>query len=146
MSSENIKIKLIADVAVLAEGDVLMVKYKDQNKYDHQTGWFLPDDLLKDFEHPDKAAIRILHEQLKISTKDVMLNHIESFRGNDKSWHLVFHYKTSFSEAPDVIQSEDIEFYDWFDLNNLPDKNEVAHHGWALYTLQEVLKNESESK
>jgi len=33
---------LIADVALLAEGEVLLVRYKDVNKYDHQKGWFLP--------------------------------------------------------------------------------------------------------
>ncbi len=84
--------KLVADVAVFAEGDVLLVKYKDSNKYDHQKGWFLPDDLLKEFEHPDEAAKRILHEQLKIRDVEVSLHSIESFKGNDSSWHMAFHF------------------------------------------------------
>ncbi len=141
LTNSSVKCKLIADIAILAEGDVLLVKYKDKNKYDHQKGWFLPDDLLKDFEHPDDAAIRILHEQLKISDVNVQFDHIESFKGNDKSWHLVFHYKIELPKAPDVTADENIEFYDWFDLDKLPDKNEVAHHGWALYTLEEIFRN-----
>lgn len=133
------RVKLIADVALFAEGEVLLLKYSDVEKYDHQTGWFLPDDSLKEFEHPDDAAIRILHGQLKIVNVQVQLDNIESFQGNDKTWHLVFHYKSKFPEAPDIIQGDNVEFYDWFPLNNLPDKNEVAHHGWALTTIQNIL-------
>lgn len=136
-------VKIIADVAVFAEGEILLVKYKDANKYDHETGWFLPDDLLKDYEHPDDAAIRILHEQLKISDIPVHLTHIESFQGNDRTWHLVFHYKVELTEAPDVIQSGDIEFYDWIALNDLPQKSTVAHNGWALYTIERIMNDKN---
>ena len=34
--------KLIADVCLLNDSKVLLVKYSDTNKYDHQSGWFLP--------------------------------------------------------------------------------------------------------
>lgn len=134
-----LKCKLIADVAVFAEGEVLLVKYRDSNKYDHQKGWFLPDDLLREFEHPDEAAKRILHEQLKISNVDIKLFGMESFKGNDKTWHLAFHYILELPKAPDIFASPDIEFYDWIDLNELPDPKEVAHHGWALYTIESML-------
>lgn len=52
--------KLVADVALLAEGHVLMVRYRDTSKYDNQSGWFLPDDFLAHLEHPDDAAKRIV--------------------------------------------------------------------------------------
>lgn len=35
---------LIADVAVLSGGKVLLVKCNDVDKYDGEVGWFLPDD------------------------------------------------------------------------------------------------------
>lgn len=40
---------LIADVAVMSAGKVLLVKYKDVEKYDGESG-FLPDDVLRHFE------------------------------------------------------------------------------------------------
>jgi hypothetical protein len=30
---------------------------------------------------------------------------------------------------------------EWFDLKNLPEKKEVAHHGWAIYTIEETGKD-----
>src|SRR5205085_221376 len=56
-------VKLVADVAVVAEGEVLLVRYANTAKYDGQTGWFLPDDFLAHLEHPDDAARRIVREQ-----------------------------------------------------------------------------------
>ena len=60
ITTEEKKVKIIADVTLLQEGKVLMVKYSDKNKYDHQSGWFLPDDLVSHGEHPEDAASRIL--------------------------------------------------------------------------------------
>jgi ADP-ribose pyrophosphatase YjhB (NUDIX family) len=137
---QAVNCKLIADVAVFSDNEVLLVKYKDSNKYDHQKGWFLPDDLLKEFEHPDDTAKRILNEQIGLSGADVKLENIESFKGNDKSWHLVFHYKSEITAKDAVAASDEIEKSEWFDLNNLPDKKDVAHHGWALYTIDEIKK------
>ncbi len=130
--------KLITDIAIISEGKTLLVKYIDGNKYDHQTGWFIPDDQLINFEDPDESAKRILREQLGITNCDVKISFVESFQGNDKSWHIIFHYKASFDKAPEINLSADIESFEWFDLNNLPDEKEVAHRGWALYTLREI--------
>jgi len=91
--------KLVVDIAVFSSGKVLLVKYADENKYDHQKGWFLPDDLMKAGEHPEDAALRILKQQLGIENVNVELGEIESFTGNDKSWHLVFHYKTNLDDT-----------------------------------------------
>lgn len=127
--------KLIMDLTLFYNDEVLLVKYKDNNKYDLQKGWFLPDDVIHNLEHPDDASKRILSEQLNLSNIVPSINHFESFTGNDKSWHLVFHYKVLLNEKPEINPSGDIETCQWFKLGNLPHKKEVAHHGWALYTI-----------
>ena len=100
----EIKHKLIADVSLFTKKNILLIKYNDANKYDHQSGWFLPDDLLLDFEHPEDAAVRILKEQLNLSEIIPVLNHVESFKGNDSSWHLVFHYKAELSAKEQYLR------------------------------------------
>lgn len=129
---------LIADIALLAEGKVLLVRYKDVNKYDHQKGWFLPDDALLHLEHPDQCAQRILKEQLAFDAASPSLHYIESFMGNDESWHLVFHYKSELPKIPTLLPAADIEKAEWFDLKNLPSPSEIAHHGWALGILRRI--------
>ncbi|MFQ5933909.1 MAG: NUDIX hydrolase, partial [Dehalococcoidia bacterium] len=124
--------KLVADAAVFADGKVLLVKYTDINKYDHQRGWFLPDDLMNNLEHPERAAKRILKEQVGLSLSEINLSHIESFKGNDGTWHLTFHYRVDLDETPDLAPSSDVAKAEWFSLDNLPDQSDVAHHGWAL--------------
>jgi ADP-ribose pyrophosphatase YjhB (NUDIX family) len=136
-NTENKGCKLVADVAVFSGNKILLVKYTDTNKYDHQKGWFLPDDLINYLEHPEDAAVRILHEQLGL-TAEVKLNHIESFKGNDRTWHLVFHYRAEIQDESAVKGSPDLQSCEFFALDNLPDKKEVAHHGWALYTIKDM--------
>ncbi len=131
---------LISDVCLIHDGKVLLVKYADTNKYDHQSGWFLPDDALHHLEHPQDAARRILKEQLGLSVHDLKLNHIESFKGNDGSWHLAFHYRTVLTAKPELEPSSDISRTEWFPLDALPPKNEFAHHGWGHTVIKAVLK------
>lgn len=130
--------KLITDITLLSGGKTLLVKYINSNKYDHQKGWFLPDDEIMEFEDPDDSAKRILKEQLGLENINPVISFVESFQGNDKSWHIIFHYKTEIEGTPELKPSEDIESCKWFDLNILPDKKEVAHHGWAVYTIQRI--------
>jgi len=130
---------LIADVALLAEGKVLLVRYKDVTKYDHQKGWFLPDDTLLHLEHPDAGELRILKEQLAFDAAQPSLHYIESFKGKDGSWHLVFHYKLERPGSPKPSPPADVEKAEWFDLKNLPPPAEAAHHGWALSTLRRIV-------
>src|SRR6058998_4295066 len=77
--------KLVADIAVLADRQVLLVRYKDTRSYDGQQGWFLPDDYLMFVEHPDEAAARILREQVGMAAPRITLDHIESFGGGTRS-------------------------------------------------------------
>lgn len=53
--------KLLAGVALVAEGGVLLVKYRGAP--DHQQGWFLPHVLLEHAEHPGSAAQRLPRQQ-----------------------------------------------------------------------------------
>jgi ADP-ribose pyrophosphatase YjhB (NUDIX family) len=129
---------LICDVAIVASGSVLMVKYEDIEKYDSETGWFLPDDVLRDFEHPTRAAKRIAREQLGLELEEVHLQHIESFRGNDGGWHISFHHLTELPLVPAMDPGSGLAAAEWFPLGRLPPRSEVAHHGWALSVLKKM--------
>lgn len=128
--------RLVADVAILAEGHVLMVRYRDTSRYDNQSGWFLPDDYLVHLEHPDEGAKRIAKDQTGIAPQNVRIDHIESF-GNG-AWHLVFHYRADIESTRAVRPSGNIRDIEWFSLDKLPDESEVAHHGWGLDVLRTI--------
>jgi ADP-ribose pyrophosphatase YjhB (NUDIX family) len=129
---------LICDVAIVADDRVLMVKYANLAKYDDQPGWFLPDDLLHDVEHPTRAAQRIAKEQIGLELDDVGLEHVESFRGDDGTWHLSFHHLARFPATPALAPSSEVASVEWFPLDDLPRRDEVAHHGWALTVLKKM--------
>jgi ADP-ribose pyrophosphatase YjhB (NUDIX family) len=140
----NNNIKLIADVTLLCNDKVLLVKYKDANKYDHQRGWFLPDDVIMHGENPNDAACRIINEQL--GSKEItslVLDHVESFTGNGSSWHLVFHFVCHLAKAMDTVVSEEIEEEKWFSIDELPDEKEMAHHGWAKTTIDKIMSKQN---
>lgn len=126
--------RLVADVAVFAEGQVLFVKYKDVSRYDGQRGWFLPDDFLRYGEHPEEAARRIVKDQARLTLKEAQLGRIESF-GNG-TWHLVFHHRAEVRKADPVAPEGNVLEAEWFNLENLPPATEVAHNGWALEILR----------
>lgn len=130
--------KLVADVAVLDDGGVWLVRYRDANRYDHQAGWFLPDDLIHHAEDPADAASRILREQLGLTGTAPRLDHVESFTGRDRSWHLVFHYALVLDRAPAAEPSIDVAEARRFRLDALPPRGEVAHGGWALDTIRRL--------
>ncbi len=134
------KIKLVADVTIIANDKTVLVKYKNSDNYNGQQGWFIPDDLINTCEHPDDAALRILKEQLGMETESIKIDHIESFTGMDKSWHVIFHYVYT-GDDTDVKAGENVAELSWFDVNNLPDDKEISHHGWAKWTLQTILSN-----
>src|SRR3989475_11402243 len=91
--------KLVADVAVLADRQVLLVRYQDTRNYDGQRGWFLPDDYLMFVEHPDEAAARILREPVGMTTPRITLDHVQSFGGGPTAWPLIFHHKAALRHA-----------------------------------------------
>ncbi|MCH7760695.1 NUDIX hydrolase [candidate division TA06 bacterium] len=128
--------KLIADGLVLRNGAVLLVKYDFTP--DGQEGWFLPDDLLKYGEAPEKALHRILKDQTDLTVKSAKLAEVESFIGKDKSWHLVFHYQVEVSG--EERRGEGVKDLKWFPLNELPPAKEFAHHGWGRSIIQRLTK------
>jgi ADP-ribose pyrophosphatase YjhB (NUDIX family) len=131
---------LICDVAVLADRSVLMVRYEDVAKYDGEAGWFLPDDVLRELEHPTRAAARILKEQLGLEVGDEpRLGLIESFRGNNGTWHLSFHHVAEFASVPEFRPEKGVAAAQWFPLDALPSRSEVAHNGWALSVLKKLM-------
>lgn len=129
--------RLVTDVALLAAGQVLLVRYRDTRIYDGQAGWFLPDDYLKSLEHPDAAAARILDEQAGLRVPVARLHHIESF-GNG-AWHLIFHYAAEIPAPLTVAPGRNTAEAKWFSLTALPARAEMAHDGWGLDVLQTIL-------
>jgi ADP-ribose pyrophosphatase YjhB (NUDIX family) len=129
---------LIADVAMMADGSILLVRYGDVAQYDGETGWFLPDDEMRRLEHPERAAIRIARDQLGLELTDLQLGVIESFQGNNGSWHLSFHYAAELPSRPEIEQARIVKEARWFSMDDLPPRSEVAHHGWALTTLHKI--------
>ena len=132
-------VRLVADVAMLAGHRVGLVRYRDVSRYDGQRGWFLPDDLLNESEHPDDAARRILRDQVGVDAPSIRLSHVESF-GNGR-WHLIFHYEARMDAEPALIPGANVAAAEWFELDALPPAAEQAHDGWAGETLGRVLVN-----
>lgn len=128
--------KLVADVALVSNDRVLLVKYRDTSKYDGQRGWFLPDDFLEHEEHPDDAAGRIADEQAGIVAAEPALGFIESF-GNG-AWHLIFHYRADVPEPMPIEPAGNVAEAEWFSLDRLPSEEELAHHGWAADVLERL--------
>lgn len=131
--------KLVADVTPVAAGKVVMTRYRDASNYDGERGWFLPDDLLEHGEHPDVGAARILRDQLGWSDVEPRLAQIESFGGRNGAWHLVFHYLVELPGPRSIARGGNVAEAEWFDLDALPDRSEIAHHGWCADTLEAIL-------
>jgi ADP-ribose pyrophosphatase YjhB (NUDIX family) len=125
--------RLVADVAILAEGRVLLVRYQDTRSYDGQSGWFLPDDFLAHLEHPSEAARRIAREQAGLDLGAADIGLVESF-GNGR-WHLVFHHVARLGAMPVTSAGSNVKDLAWFDLGDLPADDQLAHHGWAREVL-----------
>lgn len=134
-------IKVVADVALFARNSVLLVKYKDVRKYDGQTGWFLPDDFLVHGEHPDRAARRILRDQVGLSPpRGLRLRFVESFANG--AWHIIFHYAGSLGASKAPSRGKNVAEARWFPLAKLPNRPDVGHDGWALQTIDAIQRTE----
>ena len=131
-------IKPIATATVVAQQHVVLVKYNQMP--DHQRGWFLPHDLLNLLEHPTDAAARALREQLgiELTSEALALKDLESFKGRDSSWHMGFHHLARLPERIELKPSSELSAAEWFPLDRLPRREDVAHHGWALDTIAKV--------
>ena len=128
-------VKLVADVAVVANRRVLLVRYKDVSRYDGQRGWFLPDDYLAEGEHPDAAARRILRDQAGLQLEPALAE-IESLANG--AWHLIFHYRAAAVAPESVRWGANVAGAGWFPLDALPPDAEQAHEGWAADVLSRL--------
>jgi ADP-ribose pyrophosphatase YjhB (NUDIX family) len=128
-------VKLVVDVALVHGGRVLLTRYANPERFDGQSGLFLPNDLLLDREDPDDAVRRVLRDQLGVDDGTIQLAFAESFTGMDRTWHLALHFRAAFDEEPLIRQAWHLAEPQWFALNGLPPRGDVAHGGWALKTL-----------
>ncbi len=128
-------IKPICDVVVFKAGKIAMVDFVAGP--DAQSGWYLPNDLLAELESPDEAAARIVQETFGQSCSDLRLVEVESFSGRDKSWHLAFHYACKIDEDV-ATMPEGVAAIEWFDPAEMPEPQQVAHHGWYLSVAKSV--------
>lgn len=138
MSATTVSTKIIVDVGLVAAGEVLLVKYTGMP--DHQRGWFLPHVMLAEREDPAARAEGLLAEQLGIEAGPGRISHIESFVGNDGTWHLPIHFHVRLEAKPAIEPSDAVARHGWFPLDALPPRGEVAHHGWALDNLARMLE------
>ena len=129
--------KLVADVCLIRDGEVMLVRYLNTSGYDGEPGWFLPDDFLRYGEHPKDAAVRILKDQAGLGDVEPRLNHVESFEGHGY-WHLVFHYVGELAGPTQTSAGANVRGLEWFPLERLPPAEDVGHGGWALETLQAI--------
>ena len=128
---------LVSHVAVLHHNSALLVKYREMP--DGQKGWFLPNDGLKHVEHPEEGAKRILREQVGIEPSTLKLAQIESFVGNNKSWHLIFDF-LAFPLSMKIIKAPSLLEAQWFEMDKLPPATEFAHQGWGHSALLKLVK------
>ncbi len=123
---------LVAHIALLHHRSALLVKYSAG--HDNQLGWFLPNDDLHHLEHPEQAARRILKEHAGITDATLKLVEIESFVGNNETWHLIFDY-LAFPRSMTVSTGPTVSEAKWFEIDKLPSVEEFAHHGWGKSVL-----------
>jgi ADP-ribose pyrophosphatase YjhB (NUDIX family) len=123
---------MVAHVAALHHSSALLVKYKVGP--DDQQGWFLPNDDLRYLEHPNQAAMRVLKQQVGIEDATLKLVEIESFLGNNQTWHLIFDY-LAFPRSMNVSNGKGIAEAKWFEIEKLPPTEDFAHHGWGRTVL-----------
>ncbi|HVM80435.1 MAG TPA: NUDIX hydrolase [Stellaceae bacterium] len=121
-------VKLIATLSLLSPDKVAYVTFLTAP--DAQAGWFLPNDLLRNGENPYAAAKRIAHAQLGVEPKEVQLVDVDSFTGNDGTWHIAFHFRAEAKDPKAVKGGAEIARLEWMPLGALPEKLKVAHGGW----------------
>ena len=121
-------VKLIATLSALAGDSVAFVTFRQAP--DAQPGLFLPNDLLRSRESPDAAAKRIGREQLGVELSTLHVFDVDSFEGNDGTWHIAFHFRAEVADARGAKPGAEIASLQWTRLDALPENSKVAHKGW----------------
>lgn len=71
------------------------------------------------------------------------LGFIESFKVDMDNWHMSFHYKAELGDSNELKLSDAVAAAGWFELGKPPERSDVAHHGWGLSTLREIMRKAS---
>jgi len=53
---------------------------------------------------------------------------------------LSFHHLAELPSVPDLQPASGVAAAEWFRLDNLPSRSDVAHHGWALSVLKKLVR------
>ncbi len=57
------------------------------------------------------------------------------------AWHLIFHHLVELDSVPDTTPGDNVAAAEWFRLEALPASSEVAHEGWALDVIGQLLED-----
>jgi len=83
----------------------------------------------------------VLHDQLGIDDAAVSLSFAESFTGRDRTWHLATHFVGRGTNTCGLDLAEDLTEPAWYPCDAFPPCADVTHGGWALHTLERILRD-----
>ena len=75
-----------------------------------------------------------MKEQAGIDGATLKLAEIESFMGNNQTWHLIFDY-LAFARTMNTKPGSTVAELRWFEIDKLPPAEDFAHHGWGRTVL-----------
>src|SRR5260370_39905479 len=134
-------IKPIVTVSLIEKGHVLYVNLK--NGPDSESGLFLPNDVLKQGEDPYEGARRVAKEQAGVDVRKPTLLDVDSFEGNDGTWHLALHFSADVQNRNAVKVATSVASTRWSSAAQLPPDSEVAHRGWYNSIAKRALQQKS---
>ena len=127
--TEEIKknVKAGFGVMVLKDGRLLIGRrHEDPNKADselHGEGtWTMPGGKLEFGETFEEGAIREMKEETNMDLKKVKIIYVENSMGKDAHFVTIGMFAEEFEGEPQVMEPDEITQWDWFDLNDLPEK------------------------
>jgi hypothetical protein len=136
---------LIADVALIAEDSVLLVRYKDVEQYDGETGWFLPDDEMHAWSTQVERRCGSRRNRSAWISRPPVWGWSNRSRGTAGPG-ICRSTTRPVPAIPELEPSETILATQWFPLEELPPRSEVAHNGWALTVLQKIQRGAAASQ
>jgi ADP-ribose pyrophosphatase YjhB (NUDIX family) len=125
---ETYPIKPIVTVSLVEKNNNVMFVHM-QNGPDGHSGLFLPNDILHQGEDPHEGARRVAKEQAGVDIKELKLLDVESFEGEDHTWHLALHYRAEVPDRKAIASKQALGETRWSE-GKLPADAEVAHGGW----------------
>jgi ADP-ribose pyrophosphatase YjhB (NUDIX family) len=132
-------VKPIVTVSLIENGQVLYVELKDGP--DSESGLFLPNDILKQGEDPYEGARRVAKEQAGVSIQRPNLIDVDSFEGNDGTWHLALHFRADVANRSALAAGKSVSQFRWSAASALPPDSNVAHRGWYNSIAQRALQH-----